>query len=62
MNQHTAKLLKKHARNTENDFRQVKKWWETLDWKQRTVWRAKIQASLATNEAEEVETVETTQA
>lgn len=57
MNQHTAKLLKKYASEIDQDFRQVKKWWETLDWKQRTAWRNKIENIVEGDDEAEVEEV-----
>jgi len=64
MNQRTAKLLKKYAYTIKEDARAVKKWWETLDWKERTAWRVKIEAivSDSSDSVEEVESVETTEA
>lgn len=46
MNKRTAKLLKQYAHSIDRTETEVKKWWETLSWTERTKWRNKIEAGL----------------
>lgn len=46
MNQKTAKMLSRYASQTGKESDVLKKWWETLLWKQRTVERARIRKEL----------------
>lgn len=47
MNEKTIKILKKYARRTGQGEEQVKQWWNSLDWRERTSERRRILAELA---------------
>jgi len=60
MNQSTAKLLRTYAAAIGEHERGVKKWWNTLNNKERFQWRKKIQEELASDANDSNVTVEDT--
>lgn len=52
MNQKTAKMLSRWASKSGKKERELKRWWGTLDRKQRAAERKKIHEALATQTAE----------
>ena len=47
MNQKMIKLLNAYASKTDQSKKEIRKWWNSLSWEQKTQERKKIQAELA---------------
>mgnify|MGYP005726207709 CR=1 FL=1 len=59
MNKTVSKLLSKYATISDQSVRDLKKWWNTLDWREKTAEKKRILEELGLSESEEeVETVE----
>ncbi len=58
MNQRVTKLLHQYASISEQDIKSLKKWWNSLDWQERTKARKQIEEELGLNEPEETEVEE----
>jgi hypothetical protein len=60
MNNKVTKLLSKYASISDTSLKDLKKWWHTLSWQEKTVERKKMEAELA-GEFEETEETQETQ-
>lgn len=56
MNKKVTKLLSKYASASDTSIKELKKWWHTLSWQEKTAERKRIEAELS-GEAEESEEV-----
>jgi hypothetical protein len=59
MNKKVTKLLSKYASVSDTSLKELKKWWHTLNWQEKTAERERMEAVLA-GEAEEAEEEEET--
>ena len=55
MNKRVTKLLYQYAAIAETDIKTLKKWWNTLNWKERTKERQRIEEELGLAETETTE-------
>lgn len=53
MNKTVAKLLSKYAVISEQNNKELKKWWNTLDWREKTIERKRIEEELGLSGSEE---------
>jgi hypothetical protein len=51
MNGKTGKMLRRYARRTNKNNKDLKRWWESLPWKERRHHRQRILNELASPEA-----------
>lgn len=58
MNRKVSKLLSKYAVVSEQKVDDLKKWWNTLNWQEKTRERIRMQKQLGPLESEETETSE----
>lgn len=58
MNKKVSKLLYKYAGVSEMKVKDLKKWWNTLSWQEKTVERQRMERKLNMEEAEEAGQVE----
>ncbi len=58
MNQRVTKLLHQYASITDQDIKSLKKWWNSLNWQERSKARKQIEEDLGLNEPEDVEAEE----
>lgn len=50
MNEKTAKLLKRYAAHTEKNMNDLKRWWNSLSWEEKTRERERIKKEMAEEE------------
>ncbi len=58
MNQKTAKLLRSYATYADMNYKELKKWWNSLSWRERTIERKRMIEDLGMEEEVEQETTE----
>jgi len=58
MNKRVTKLLYKYASISDMKINELKKWWNTLSWKEKTAERERMESELGIGEAEEAEVEE----
>ena len=61
MNKKVTKLLYKYAPLSNMKVNELKKWWNTLSWEEKTAERARMERELGISEAEETEAEEVTE-
>lgn len=50
MNEKTAKLLKRYAAHTEKNMNDLKRWWNSLSWEEKTRERERIKKEMEEEE------------
>ena len=58
MNKRVSKLLYKYAAVSDMNIKDLKKWWNTLNWQEKTAERQRMENELGMEEAEETGEVE----
>lgn len=58
MNKRVTKLLYKYALISDMKINELKKWWNTLSWQEKTAERERMERELGFGEAEETEAEE----
>ena len=53
MNKTASKLLHKYAAHSDTDVRKLKKWWNTLNWQEKTAERIRMEEEMGAEETEE---------
>lgn len=59
MNKKVTKLLYKYASISDMKVNELKKWWHTLNWQEKTAERERMERELGISEAEETKVEET---
>ncbi len=58
MNRTASKLLTSYATATDRNRKDVKRWWKSLSWQERTLERKRIEQELGTTSSEEASSEE----